>query len=65
MARHDPPTLSKSPSAKCATLSVTVAATTADDVRLSDVEPSLTCTRCGKRRNVRSAFGQAVRMGAS
>ena len=21
----------------------------ADDVRLSDVEPSLTCTRCGKR----------------
>jgi hypothetical protein len=35
----------------------------ADDVRLSDVEPNFTCTRCGKRgAEVRPKFSQA-RMG--
>jgi hypothetical protein len=31
-----------------------------DDVRLSDIEPSFTCTRCGKRgAEVRPPFSQA------
>jgi hypothetical protein len=35
----------------------------ADDVRLSDIEPNFTCTRCGKRgADVRPNFPQA-RMG--
>ena len=35
-----------------------------DDVRLSDIEPTLTCTACGKRgADVRSNFPRA-RMGS-
>jgi hypothetical protein len=37
----------------------------ADDVRLSDIEPSFTCTKCGKRgADIRPNFPQA-RMGTA